>query len=137
MKLLRIEVENFACIRMAAVDLGPGLNVLFGPNDLGKSTLARAIRAALLIPHTSSIANEFIEWDSGENPSVKLTLELPDRRFWRVEKRFGSSGGSSILRESSDGETFSPYKKAREVDDEIRTKLAWGIASPASKGAPR
>lgn len=138
MKLLRIEVEHFACIRRAAVDLGPGLNVLFGPNDLGKSTLARAIRAGLLLPHTSAIARDFIEWDSGENPSVKLTLELPDRRFWRIEKCFGSSGGSSILRESNDGQTFSsPFRKAREVDDEIRTKLGWGIASPASKAAPR
>lgn len=137
MKLTRIEVEHFGCIRRASVELGPGLNVLFGPNDLGKSTLARAIRAALLLPHTSSAAQEFIEWDSDENPFVKLTIELPDRRIWRVEKRFGTSGGSSILRESTDGQTFSPYKKAREVDDEVRSMLGWGIASPATKGAPR
>lgn len=137
MKLLRVDVEHFGCIRRASVELGPGLNVLYGPNDLGKSTLARAIRAALLIQHTSSAATEFVEWDSDESPSVKLTLELPDRRVWRVEKRFGANGGSSVLRESTDGKTFSPYKKAREVDDEIRTQLGWGIASPASKGAPR
>lgn len=137
MKLTRIEVEHFGCIRRASVELGPGLNVLFGPNDLGKSTLARAVRAALLLPHTSSAAQEFIEWDSDENPFVKLTIELPDRRIWRVEKRFGTSGGSSILRESTDGQTFSPYKKAREVDDEVRSMLGWGIASPATKGAPR
>lgn len=137
MKLTRVEVEHFGCIRRAAVELGPGLNVLFGPNDLGKSTLARAIRAALLLPHTSSAAQEFIEWDSDENPYVKLTLELPDRRVWRIEKRFGSNGGASVLRESTDGQTFSPYKKAREVDDEVRTMLGWGIASPATKGAPK
>ncbi|MBB88495.1 MAG: hypothetical protein CMP06_14550 [Xanthomonadales bacterium] len=137
MRLSRVEVEHFGCIRRAVVEFGPGLNVLFGPNDLGKSTLARSIRAALLLPHTSSAAQDFVEWDSDENPRVKLTLELPDRRTWRIEKRFGSSGGSSILRESTDGQTFSPYKKAREVDEELRTMLGWGIASPASKGAPR
>ena len=32
----------------------PGLNVLYGPNDLGKSTLAAAIRAALLVPPSGS-----------------------------------------------------------------------------------
>lgn len=137
MKLLRVDIEHFACIRKASVEFGPGLNVLYGPNDLGKSTLARAVRAALLVQHTSSVGNQFIEWDSDENPSVKVTLELPDRRIWRVEKRFGSSGNSAVLRESTDGATFSPYKKAREVDDEVRTRLGWGIASPATKGAPK
>lgn len=136
MKLLRAEVENFACIRNAAMDFGPGLNVLFGPNDLGKSTFGRAIRAALLMQHTSASADAFIEWDSGESPSVKVTIELPDRRIWRVEKRFGISG-SSMLRESTDGVSFSPYKRAREVDEELRATLGWGVASPATKGAPR
>lgn len=136
MRLLRAEVENFACIRNAAVDFGPGLNVLFGPNDLGKSTFGKAIRAALLMQHTSASAEAFVEWDSGESPSVKLTIELPDRRIWRVEKRFGING-SSMLRESTDGVSFSPYKRAREVDEELRATLGWGVASPASKGAPR
>jgi DNA repair exonuclease SbcCD ATPase subunit len=135
-RLLRAEVENFACIRNAAVDFGPGLNVLFGPNDLGKSTFGKAIRAALLMQHTSASAEAFVEWDSGESPSVKLTIELPDRRIWRIEKRFGING-SSMLRESMDGVSFSPYKRAREVDEELRVTLGWGVASPASKGAPR
>jgi hypothetical protein len=39
MKLLRIQLEHFGCVRRAAVELGAGLNVLYGPNDLGKSSL--------------------------------------------------------------------------------------------------
>ena len=138
MRLLGVDVEHFACIRAASLELGPGLNVLFGPNDLGKSTLARAIRAALLIPHTSSFAQAFVAWDDDQMPSVKVTLQLPEGRVWRIEKRFGTSGGSSLLRESTDGHTFSsPYKRAREVDEELRTQLGWGIACPATRGAPR
>lgn len=135
MKLLRVEVEHFACIRKAAVELGPGLNVLYGPNDLGKSTLAQAIRAALLMQHTSAAADEFIEWESDEHPFVRVTFEI-DRRFYQVEKRFGTPG-ASLLRESNDGTTFSVFKKAREVDEELRTMLGWGIAAPGGAGAPR
>ena len=40
MKILRLRVTDFAAIREADIDLGRGLNVLYGPNDLGKSTLA-------------------------------------------------------------------------------------------------
>ncbi|MGO9263228.1 MAG: hypothetical protein ACLQU1_44155 [Bryobacteraceae bacterium] len=32
--------------RKAAIEFGAGLNVLYGPNDLGESSLAAAIRAA-------------------------------------------------------------------------------------------
>ena len=56
MRLIRISVENFRVVRQAAIDFAPGLNVLFGPNDLGKSTIAMAIRAALLTPPSSSEA---------------------------------------------------------------------------------
>lgn len=137
MKIARVEIEHFGCIRKALVELGPGLNVLYGPNDLGKSTIGSAIRTALLVPNSSSYASQFVPWESDEKPMVKLTLELPDGRFWRVEKRFGAGVGSSLLQESKDGTSFSVIKKAREVDEEIRRRLEWGIASPASKGAPR
>jgi hypothetical protein len=137
MRLERIEVEHFGCIRRAAVDFGPGLNVLYGPNDIGKSTLAHAIRAALLIQHSSNAASRYFEWDSDEKPYVKLTLHLPNGRLWRIEKRFGSPGGSSVLRESSDGKNWSPYKKGREVDEELRTMLGWGIQRPGGRGAPK
>lgn len=137
MKITRVEVENFGCLLRGRVDLGPGLNILYGPNDLGKSTLIRAIRAALLLPHTSSEGKKFAPWESDEDPVVKVTLGLPSGRFWQVEKRFANPG-ASLLRESNDGVTFnSPFKKAREVDAELREKLAWGVASPATKGIKR
>ena len=40
MKLIRLRVESFAAIGHVDVEFGPGLNVLYGPNDLGKSTMA-------------------------------------------------------------------------------------------------
>ena len=47
MRLLSLTVEHFRCVRKASLDFVPGLNILFGPNDLGKSSLVRAMRAAL------------------------------------------------------------------------------------------
>ena len=40
MKINRLRVTDFAAIREADIELGRGLNVLYGPNDLGKSSLA-------------------------------------------------------------------------------------------------
>ncbi|MFT5126613.1 MAG: putative ATP-dependent endonuclease of OLD family [Rhodothermales bacterium] len=50
MRLVSLNVENFKGVNSASLELGPGLNILYGPNELGKSTLAEAIRAILLLP---------------------------------------------------------------------------------------
>ena len=86
MKILRLRVTDFAAIREADIDLGRGLNVLYGPNDLGKSTLAEAIRLALLLPHTSSHIDEYVPLTGGQSPVVELTFETEAQRIWRVRK---------------------------------------------------
>ncbi len=138
MKLRSLEVEQFGCIERARVDFGPGLNVLYGPNDLGKSTLAQALRAVLLLPHASSFATSFVPWDTDEVPRVELTFEAADGRVRRVEKCFaGDSRGRSGLWESNDGTNFRSVTKGRDVDHELRELLGWGVATPGGRGAPR
>ena len=96
MRIHRLRVTDFAAIREADIEFGPGLNVLYGPNDLGKSTLADAIRLALLLPHTSTIIEPYVPWTGGQDPVVELTFETEPQRIWRVRKEFGK-GGSSLL----------------------------------------
>ncbi|HEY1086970.1 MAG TPA: ATP-binding protein, partial [Archangium sp.] len=62
MRFQKLHVENFKAIKAADLELGPGLNVLYGPNDLGKSTLGETLRAALLLPSDSSVADGFVPW---------------------------------------------------------------------------
>ena len=70
MKLRKLRIASFAAIRDLEVELGPGLNVLYGPSDLGKSTIVAAIRLALLLPHTSTHSDQYVGWISGDNPTV-------------------------------------------------------------------
>ena len=112
MKIRRLRVTDFAAIREADVELGPGLNVLYGPNDLGKSTLADAIRLALLLPHTSTHIEEYVPWSGGQNPVVELTFESEPQRIWRVRKEF-RKGGAATLEESRNGKDFDEVERAR------------------------
>src|SRR5262245_7532124 len=107
MRIVRLSVEHFGRIQKALVELGPGLNVLFGPNDLGKSTLAQAIRFVLLLQDSSSAHEQVVGWASDLPPRVELVFETEAQRFWRVTKTFDSSRGSSLLEESRDGESFA------------------------------
>lgn len=137
MKLHRLRVENFAGIREGIVEFGPGLNVLYGPNDLGKSTLADAIRLALLLPHSSTDCKPYIPWTGGADPLVEITFSTEAQRIWRVRKTYGK-GGSSVLEESRNGRDFDEVERARRVDARVRELLGWGIPEPtaAGKGLP-
>ncbi|HET6583014.1 MAG TPA: AAA family ATPase, partial [Nannocystaceae bacterium] len=138
MILDRLEVEGFGCVVKADVELGPGLNVLYGPNDLGKSTLAQAVRAALLLQHKSREHERFKPWHADAVPTVRLAFVADDGKHWRVRKTFDySSRGSSTLEWSPDGVHWSPDKKGREVDGELRKMLGWGVGEAGGRAAPR
>ena len=136
MKLLSLSVEHFRCVRKSRVEFGGGLNVLHGPNDLGKSTLAAAIRAALLMQTSSKEAEEFVNWYGSGDPYVELVFESEPQRIWRIRKTFGNHP-QAFLEESRDGVDFHVEARAREVDGRLSEILRWGLAPPAARGGPR
>ena len=136
MRILRLCVADFAALPKAEIDFGPGLNVLYGPNDLGKSTLADAIRLALLLPITSTQFAEYVPWSGGRDPVVEMTFETAPQRIWRVRKEF-RRGGSALLQESKNGVDFDDVERARRVDGKLREILRWGIPEPGGAGASR
>ena len=133
MRLHRLRIVSFAAIGNVDVEFGPGLNVLYGPNDLGKSTVVAAIRLGLLLPHTSSHIEDYVPWAGGQNPRVELTFETEAQRIWRVRKQF-AKGGSSLLQESRNGQDFDDVERGRKVDAKLREILRWGIPEPGGTG---
>jgi hypothetical protein len=136
MQLIRLQVSNFAAIGQAEIEFGPGLNVLYGPNDLGKSTVAESIRLALLLPHTSSHSQPYVTWSGGGEPFVELTFASEEQRIWRVRKQFGRTG-SSQLDFSKNGKDFEDVERGRGVDGKLREILRWGIPEPGGMNAPK
>jgi uncharacterized protein YhaN len=138
MRFVRLVVDAFRAIEHAEVHFGPGLNVLYGPNDLGKSTLAAAIRAALLVTPTSSEASQFSSWFADAAPCVALTFVDATERYWTIRKAFGDgSNRAAELLFSNDGTSFTLDCKGREVEERIRALLAWGIPAPGGKAGAR
>lgn len=132
MKLLSLDVERFRCIRKANIEFAAGLNLLHGPNDLGKSSLVHAIRAALLLQSNSREGEAYASWYEDGEPVVELVFESEPQRIWRVKKTFGT--GSALLEFSKDGVDFSDPVRGRAVDERLSEILRWGIAPPGGKG---
>ena len=138
MRLVKLAVEAYQAIERASIEFGPGLNILYGPNDLGKSTLAGALRSVLLVPPSSSVASDFVSWYVDATPHVELTFVDDDKRYWSLQKRFGSSAAdAATLSSSKDGTSFTLDCRGRQVEESIRAALGWGIPSPGGKGAPK
>ena len=137
MWIRRLEVTNCAGIAAASVDFERGLNVLYGPNELGKSSLVQAVRAALLLRSGSSAADRLRDWHIDAQPSIALTFEEDVQRVWRVRKSFAVGGGHAYLEFSRDGRDFSQDSRGREVDGKLQDILRWGVAAPGGRGGRR
>ena len=85
MRFVRLCIEDFRAIRRLDLEFGAGINVFHGPNDLGKSTVGAAIRAALLVPPNGTQAESYQSWFSGVSPRVELTLVDSEGRWWKVK----------------------------------------------------
>jgi hypothetical protein len=136
MRLHRLRVVSFAAIGNVDIEFGPGLNVLYGPNDLGKSTVVAAIRPGLLLPHTSTHCDQYVGWTGSDDPVVEMTFETEAQRIWRIRKQFGK-GGSSLLQESKNGRDFDDLERGRKVDAKLREILRWGIPEPGGSGGAK
>ena len=81
MWIRQLDVTDCAGIKAASVSLQPGLNVLHGPNELGKSTLVKAIRATLLLPPGGSMPQRrmFCKEPSTSRPWLSCANSCPSR----------------------------------------------------------
>lgn len=131
MRLRSLEADNFRAVTKARLTFGPGLNVLFGANDLGKSTLAEAVRAALLVSFGAAEHRSFIPWGTSLTPRTAMVFEV-GTAVYRVEKTFGPKGQAYLYLEQ--GDRFVKKIDGRGVDGELRTLLSWGVPPPGGKG---
>lgn len=98
MRITRIEIDGFSCLREFQVDLAPGLHAFHGPNESGKSTLQQSIFALLYgfyeTDRARAAENEARErsvpW-SGPPYKGRLEYELQNGPRYRVERDFSSS----------------------------------------------
>lgn len=98
MKLRAIRLQEVGRFRepVALEGLSGGLDVLAGPNELGKSTILRAVRLALFEQHKSKARKlEAFRPYGGGAPLIEVDFEI-DGKTWRVRKQFLSSASAEL-----------------------------------------
>jgi len=127
----RIEVDQFQQFRETVVieGLEPGLNVIAGENEAGKSTLLRAVRAALFDRYRSNVGERYRPHGAAVSPSVTLDFTVAGMEY-HLEKTFSKKKDGGLLLQASDGKRW----EGPEAEDYLAELL--GFAYPG-KGATR
>ncbi|HLX34045.1 MAG TPA: AAA family ATPase [Candidatus Limnocylindrales bacterium] len=124
MRISRLQVRNVRRHADLDLQLAPGLNVVRGPNESGKTTIQRALELALTRRVTSSSGDldSLRSWKAGEDdrPWVRLEFEQEVEdgvEAGSLEKAFRGSKGTVDLR--TDGQTITDPALADQVMAEL------------------
>jgi len=110
-------------------DLSPGINLFCGPNETGKSTIARAIRAAFFERYRSSVLEDLLpkgEVPTSCSPTVEISFESGGQQHTLL-KTFFAKKRCAYTR---DGEVLD----GEEAEEAISRLLGFGYAG---KGASK
>lgn len=113
MILRRLYLRRFLGLPDAAYDFAPGINVIIGPNEAGKSTLRTAIRTVLYEnPATTSpkSRDQFRTWGVDDPPELVLEFELNSRRF-TLTKNYATR---KVVLGDAAGQTWEQHKSVQE-----------------------
>lgn len=133
MQLLEVEVEHVRVLRgPLRLQLAPGLNVLHGPNEVGKSTLVEAIWQGLVLPSRSETAqHKALRPLRDGDPRVRLRFEHGGTEY-TVEKLFAgrSRGRCTLLIRPPQG----PSEELSGPEAEERLRRVLGVGEPGRSG---
>lgn len=104
MQLDTMSIVGFGRLTNAEFSFHPGINLIVGPNEAGKSTLLQAIFTMLYGFYDSgSVKSSSREWMSAFQPwgmkseyHASLTFSLADGQKFRVERYFGNRMKTSV-----------------------------------------
>jgi DNA repair exonuclease SbcCD ATPase subunit len=112
----RIILENFQSYKYEEIDLKPGLNIILGSSDSGKSAILRAISFVL---YNYPKNNTLIHQGTSE---VKVTLEFSDGvSVTRIKDELGDKNAYVVS--TADGKTITYDKVDKAIPEEVKKVL--------------
>lgn len=119
MRLVHCRICNVRIHRELSLDFAPGLTLIGGANETGKSTLLEALHRVLFLKATASgaVVDALHSRTHRGVPTVELTFEARGR-CWRLHKEFGGARGRTELHPSKGSPLTGP-----EAEEMLATLL--------------
>lgn len=131
MRVAETRIEGFGRLANLSLRFSPGLNLVFGPNEAGKSTLQEALLALLYGFEAEGAAAPFKPWGAAAFAG-SLIYALDDGHAYRVTRRFLPNADLSL----------STYPGGEDVSARWRggqgrpsfAEAQWGLGREAFEG---
>ncbi len=96
----RLRLFPFGCFDDKEVVFAPGLNVILGPNEAGKSTLFNAVKSSFLRtrltrPKFAQFIEKFLPAGGGDIVRLEIEFSAADAA-WTLRRRWGQSPASEL-----------------------------------------
>ncbi|MDI6643567.1 MAG: AAA family ATPase [Methanobacteriaceae archaeon] len=134
MNVQSIRLENWKKFTSPVeIELGNGLNILYGPNESGKSTIIDSIITTFYSKHTSGSGRirSLKPWGSSLKPRSTITFQKDGQKY-RITKGFHEK--ISLL-EKMDGGNWRKIAEGDKADQEL-IQLVGGQLSPRGDTKP-
>lgn len=132
MQILSIHLKNIKSHRDTELNFSPGINVLSGPNGVGKSTIFEAIGYAMFgVDAQSFVGNveRFISIGS-KRGEIAVVFEVADDERFKVSRTVGTPSKWLLAKESGGAFEVEEHKDGKET--ELRLKELLGLNSGRS-----
>ncbi len=125
MNIDRIKLRNWRRIDAIELSFQPGINLIYGPNETGKSTIIEAIRMGLSGNPAggSKEYRQLIPWGAAAKAEVELDILAANKTLYRIFKSFPK--GEAFLAIPAKGE----LKLAENADVQTHLNRILGIES--------
>ena len=96
----RLRLHPFGCFADRELSFAPGLTVVLGPNEAGKSTFFHALRhvlflpAALPRPQAAKYVRPFLPASGGD--TIRVELDFESAGSWHLGRSWGAAPASEL-----------------------------------------
>ncbi len=129
MQILSIHLKNIKSHRDTELSFSAGINVLSGPNGVGKSTIFEAIGYALFGVDAKDFVSNVERFLSigAKKGEISVVFRTDDGETWRVSRTVGAAAKWLLAREISG--SFEVEDHARMEETEARVTEILGLAN--------
>lgn len=125
MQILSIHLKNIKSHRDTELTFSPGINVLSGPNGIGKSTIFEAIGYAMFgVDAQSFVGNveRFISIGS-KRGEIAVVFDVADGKSFRVSRTVGTPSKWLLAKEAGGAFEVEEHKDSKETETRLKELL--------------